>query len=85
MKIIIIMIKTLSIALLSSALVAARDLQKLKYNTSFGPRFFEEGQKVFKDGDFFGQFMGKEEAPAQTQEPSAEQDSDWYSVLYFND
>jgi hypothetical protein len=29
--------------------------------------------------------MGKEEAPAQTQEPSAEQDSDGYSVLYFND
>ena len=82
--------QTFLVALLSAALVSARELKKLKYNTGFGANFFESDEKVFDDNfDFFNQIGAKKDEPASIKPASIKPEQnlpvDGYSMLTFDE
>lgn len=55
--------------LLCTALVSARELKKLKFNSQFGTNFFEKDQKVFSDDFDFFKSVQKKAEPTREPEP----------------
>ncbi len=56
-------------ALLCTALVSARELKKLKFNSQFASNFFEKDQKVFSDDFDFFKSVEKKAEPITKPEP----------------